>query len=617
MKRITFLASIALILLFFASQYFMVFSGPKNEPDAKEAVALDFLSFQKIVHHHQLREKTFIARDKTALFYRFIPSNHPTETLIIFLHGSSYHGRYLVPLGLKLHEHAHICIPDIRGHGKSGPHGTCSYIGQLEDDLADLITHISSTHPYKKIILVGHSSGGGLAIRFTAGKHKNLAHSTILLTPAIITAPTMKTPGARAWAKVNKIKLLELVACNAMGITRFNKSVVVTFNKPKKQCDGTEVLAYDYNLASSMHPRIPYKKDLTQAANKCIIFVGKNDEINNPWAFKELFPQEKIQLLENTGHLDIINNMNVIEEIKKQAMNTKSSFTEHYITTRMGHKLWTQVSSSGKTPILLIHGGPGGTSTMLKPVIDELIKNDFKVITYHQLDSAKSDAPNNPKFWTIKHFTRDLEDICQALKLNNFYIFGYSWGVVLAIEYALKHQEKLQGMILSNFTASSKSFEEYLQKLRSRLSPKAQKILLDCEANNQVGETEWQKIMANDFMKKHFCILQKWPNEFDSFMKELNWNVCMHFFGKNDFHITGTAKDWDRWKDLEKINTPTLVLGGRYDQCSPEDAKKMSQLLKQGAVYICSHASHLPFYEQPIAYFNALTSFLKNTQKDR
>jgi non-heme chloroperoxidase len=286
------------------------------QPTTNNPISFNFPLYQKTIKNNLVKEYYLTARDKKQLFYRTIKSPRKKSALVIILHGSSYHGSYLIPLGLHLHELADICIPDIRGHGKSGPLGTCSYIGQLEDDLLDLIKKLSSNNNYQKIIIVGHSSGGGLAIRFAASKHKDLVHQLILLSPAIITAPTMNTPGAKSWAHINKIKIMELLALNAIGISRFNTTVVVKINKKQDQCDGSETLSYDYNLSVSMHPRIPYHKDLKTVAEKTTLLVGELDEINNPYAFEKLFPKDRIQILSDTGHLDIVNNQDVIAEIK-------------------------------------------------------------------------------------------------------------------------------------------------------------------------------------------------------------------------------------------------------------------------------------------------------------
>ncbi len=293
-------------------------------------------------------------------------------------------------------------------------------------------------------------------------------------------------------------------------------------------------------------------------------------------------------------------------------MNNQQMYIEEFVTLKNGYKLWTKRSTEGSTPVLIIHGGPGGSSSMLQPIEQELRNNGYQTIVYHQLNSLHSDAPNKPSLWTIDEFTNHLEEVCDALNLKKFVIFGYSWGVVLSLEYALRHPKRLLGMILSNFTASVASFEQYIQHLRSRLSPESQEALALLEKNEEFGNHLWNKIITEEFMPKHFCRISPLPTIFSDFMKELNWDVCQHFFGKNDFVVTGTAKGWDRWPNLAQISTPTLVTCGEFDQCSPQDAINMAKLLPHGTAHITPHASHMPFYENPEDYFDALLTFLEN-----
>ncbi len=110
--------------------------------------------------------KQFSARDGIALSYRFYDSCKK-DRVIILLHGSSAHGEYLHGFADYLsfkRNVGQVYVPNLRGHYNSGTsRGDCDYIGQLEDDLYDLIHHFQLQN--KKIILLGHSSGGGLAIR--------------------------------------------------------------------------------------------------------------------------------------------------------------------------------------------------------------------------------------------------------------------------------------------------------------------------------------------------------------------------------------------------------------------------------------------------------------------
>ena len=141
-------------------------------------------------------------------------------------------------------------FPNLRGHYASGAlRGECSYVGQLEDDLYDLMEHFQLQK--KKIYLIGHSSGGGLAIRFAGGLYGNIIQGYVLLAPAIPTAPTMRQGTAGGWADVSIAKIIALSLLNSIGIQRFNHTHVIRFNKPKEYCDEKETLSYSFNLNAS------------------------------------------------------------------------------------------------------------------------------------------------------------------------------------------------------------------------------------------------------------------------------------------------------------------------------------------------------------------------------
>ncbi len=262
--------------------------------------------------------KQYPARDGAALSYRFYES-FGKENVFIFLHGSGYHGEYLHNFADFLSREkslGQVYVPNLRGHFNSGAvRGDCSYIGQLEDDLFDLVEYFRLQN--KKIILVGHSSGGGLAIRVAGGSYHNLIHRYVLLSPAIPTAPTMRQGTAGGWANVSTLKIIALSILNSMGVTKWNHTKVICFNIPPSFCDGTETLSYTFNLNTSYHPRLPYQKDIDSLKGKFILFVGENDEANDPYLYSNVMQdssQNAIRIIEQARHLDIVNNPQVMQE---------------------------------------------------------------------------------------------------------------------------------------------------------------------------------------------------------------------------------------------------------------------------------------------------------------
>ncbi|HEV8053184.1 MAG TPA: alpha/beta fold hydrolase [Parachlamydiaceae bacterium] len=272
--------------------------------------------------------RQFFARDGETLSYRFYDSREEKRAIIL-LHGSCAHGEYLHDFANYLSSHkciGNVYVPNLRGHyGSGNRRGDCNYIGQLEDDIYDLIHHLQLEN--KTIILMGHSSGGGLAIRVAGGPHQNLIHGYVLLSPAIPTAPTMRQGNAGGWATVSIIKIICLSVLNSMGIKKWNHTNVIQFNKPQKYCDGKETLSYTFNLNCSYHPRLPYQNDIKALKNKFIVFIGSEDEANDPLQFPIVMgtsSSKNIQVMKGVKHLDIVCN--------EQVMNDTAAWIENLTT---------------------------------------------------------------------------------------------------------------------------------------------------------------------------------------------------------------------------------------------------------------------------------------------
>lgn len=87
--------------------------------------------------------------------------------------------------------------------------------------------------------------------------------------------------------------------------------------------------------------------------------------------------------------------------------------------------------------------------------------------------------------------------------------------------------------------------------------------------------------------------------------------------GPNEFLVTGTFKDWDRWADLHKITVPTLVLGARHDTMDPAEIEKMGRLIPNAQVGICENGSHMSMWDDPEAYFGFIQSFVRDVESGR
>lgn len=281
------------------------------------------------------------------------------------------------------------------------------------------------------------------------------------------------------------------------------------------------------------------------------------------------------------------------------------------------YKVWTKKLGSGPIKMLTLHGGPGVTHEYFECFEDFLPQAGVEFYYYDQLGSIYSDQPDDPSLWTIDRFREEVEQVRAALGLENFILYGQSWGSMLAIEYALKYPKHLQGLVLSSMTASIPSYMSYVAKLRAALPKDLLATLEKYEAEGKYDAPEYQDAMYKGVYLRHVCRVDPWPDPVARAFKHINNQVYGTMQGPNEFVVTGTFKDWDRWKDLPKITVPTLLIGARYDEMDPEDIRKMGRLIPNSRVVICDNGSHLAMWDDQEAYFAALIPFLQDVEKGR
>ena len=254
--------------------------------------------------------RRYLARDGEQLAYRFYDST--SKCILIFLHGSSYHGGgyHALAATLSLGGAAKVVLPNLRGHYMSGQRrGDVNYVGQYEDDLHDLIEFLRGQGLGGPVTLGGHSSGGGLAIRFAGGAHAADVSSYLLMAPIIPRSPAVRGGDAGGWAILHWKRLYGLIALNAVGIHGFNGLPIVAFNKPAKFWDGAETLSYSYRLNASYHPRPNYDADIRALPERTFVLVGANDQAIDPDALRALFaadaPRAKVTIMPGISHFGI------------------------------------------------------------------------------------------------------------------------------------------------------------------------------------------------------------------------------------------------------------------------------------------------------------------------
>jgi proline iminopeptidase len=278
-------------------------------------------------------------------------------------------------------------------------------------------------------------------------------------------------------------------------------------------------------------------------------------------------------------------------------------------------KVWTKRFGNNPTiKVLLLHGGPGGDHEFFESFESFLPKEGIEFIYYDQLGSYRSDKPTDSSLWTTERFVEEVEQVRQALRLDssNFFLLGHSWGGILAMEYALKYQQHLKGLIVSNMMSSCPAYAAYNKDvLQKKMNPKVVDSILNFERTKTTNDPRYMNLLMNNYYNKHICRVYPFPEPIDRAFAHLNGTVYNIMQGPSEFGISGRLALWDRTADLPKIKTPTLVIRGMHDTMNPDFMKMMSEKFANGSLLTCTNGSHCSMWDDQETYFKGLIEFLK------
>jgi proline iminopeptidase len=283
------------------------------------------------------------------------------------------------------------------------------------------------------------------------------------------------------------------------------------------------------------------------------------------------------------------------------------------------YKVWTKrVGNNPKIKLLLLHGGPAATHEYFESFDSFLPKEGIEYYYYDQLGSYYSDQPNDSSLWTTGRFVEEVEEVRKELGLDstNFFLLGSSWGGILAMEYALKYQSNLKGLIISNMISSAPDYGKYAEEvLAKQMDPTVLKEVRALEAKKDFANPRYMELLMPNFYTQHLCRfpLESWPEPVNRSFKHINNTIYTLMQGPSEFGISGRLEKWDRKTDLPKIKVPTLTIGATHDTMNPEHMKWMSTQVQHGKFLLCPNGSHLSMWDDQEHYFPGLIQFIKDT----
>jgi proline iminopeptidase len=314
------------------------------------------------------------------------------------------------------------------------------------------------------------------------------------------------------------------------------------------------------------------------------------------------------------------------KEVKLE--NTSSYFDNHEAGVQNGgikmiaietpkgkFNVWTKrVGNNPTKKILLLNGGPGCTHEYFECFESFLPKEGIEFIYYDQLACGNSDNPKDTSLFDLNRYVEEVEQVRVALNLDkdNFYLLGHSWGGILAMQYALKYQDRMKGLIISDMMASCPLYGKYADDvLAKQMDPVVLDSINMLEKKGNTSNPRYMQLLEKHFYSKHICRIYPYPEPVKRSFDKLNMDLYVTMQGPSEFGISGKLTNWDVSGQLKDIKLPTLVIGATYDSMDPKYMEWMSQQIPGAQFLLCPNGSHMCMWDDQETYFNGLIKFMK------
>ncbi|MBL0374314.1 proline iminopeptidase-family hydrolase [Rhizobium sp. KVB221] len=267
------------------------------------------------------------------------------------------------------------------------------------------------------------------------------------------------------------------------------------------------------------------------------------------------------------------------------------------------YRTWYRVTGdlAGATPLIVAHGGPGCTHDYVDS-FKALSEAGRAVIHYDQIGNGRSTRlpEEGAEFWTVDLFLDELRNLIDHLGIGErYYLLGQSWGGMMGAEFAISRPEGLKALILADSPASMPLWIEETGRLRAALPADVQAVLSHHEAANSTTHPDYVEA-TKVFNLRHVCRLDPAPAAVQRTHNAMDEDSHVYnlMIGPNEFHITGTLKDWTAIDRLRLVDVPTLLISGAYDEATPATVRPFAEHIPDVRWHIFPNSSHMPHVEE-------------------
>jgi proline iminopeptidase len=301
--------------------------------------------------------------------------------------------------------------------------------------------------------------------------------------------------------------------------------------------------------------------------------------------------------------------MPVSERERELGLRDRTPDEQGFVQVPGGRVWWRRVGAGPKTPLLLLHGGPGAGHNYLLPFL--ALSADRPVIFYDQLGCGRSDSPPEESLYTIQRSVDEVDAVRRALGLDRIVLFGNSWGSMLSIEYLCQGRgEGVEKLILSGALASISQTVAGMRRLIAAMPNGDGERLAALEAAGAADTPEYAGLVQT-FYDRHVCRAQPTPPEVAQSLAIAGESIAYRVMnGPNEFTIVGVIRDWDRRGDLHRIKVPTYITMGEFDEVDLDCHQTLHQGIAGSVFEIFLGGSHMTMNEDPAGYVAAVARFI-------
>lgn len=278
-----------------------------------------------------------------------------------------------------------------------------------------------------------------------------------------------------------------------------------------------------------------------------------------------------------------------------------------------GGKLWYRITGhNDKIPLVMLHGGPGQGSYYLRQ-LDEL-GNERPLLSFDQLGCGKSDRIVDTTFMTIENYVEQTKKLLTELDIKEFYLYGHSWGSMLALDYYLKYPTGIKALILASPCLSVKAWLSDADTLLS-VFPDSIRVPLQKSKIGIIDDTIKFQTAMGQYIRTHIVRQMPTKDIIDSMTLQMARNIYSYMWGDSEFSISGTLKNYERIEYLNRIKIPTLYITGEYDEARPSTVRRYQSLTSNSKLFINQGASHFTMFDNPRADLDAISKFLTGLER--